>query len=325
MADDKKAEMLKDFEALNPADTVACDHFFEKWGAGQTLFGIDRPYERLEMYRGVLAAVQQADPAKYAIAHKGTAFFFCGLLLFDLKYFESAIFYFTAALAEDRRRSGSTLLKDYISTPAGQILSLNQSIKWARFTSIFRDCIKDFLDKYNAEYRTSYTTDDFSHKFIHPMLRQEHYAIVTSLYSYLLDYHEKSKNLRLAGGSVDSMEPILVNLFKGALIFETLLKYYYELNNQGNRIMTLRGFSSNSRFMSDFPGVNLRNTTTTMQDVVDDATDKSVNTTMETTARIRNTTGHQLIWDNVFTEPDNYRKLYEQELFAILNVITRQW
>ncbi|MES2971199.1 MAG: hypothetical protein V4702_02675 [Patescibacteria group bacterium] len=325
MTDNQKTELLKDFETLDPADTVECDHLFEKWGAGQTLFGIDRPYERLEMYRDVLEVIQQADPEKYKTIHKGTSFFFCGLLLFDLKYFESAIFYFTAALAEDRRRSGSTSLKDYVSTPAGQILSLNQSPKWMRFASVFRDSIKGLLDKYNAEYGTSHSVEDFTQKFIHPMLEQEHYAIITSLYSYALDYDEKSKNLRLGGGSVDSMEPILVSLFKGALIFETLLKYYYPLNNQGQKIMTLGGFTNNSVFNSDFPGANLSKPTTTMQDIVDDCTDNSVKTTLEITARVRNTTGHKLVWDNVFTEPDNYRKLFEQEFFAILTVITKQW
>ena len=277
------------------------------------------------MYRDVLEVIQQADPVKYKTAHKGTSFFFCGLSLFDLKYFESAIFYFTAALAEDRRRSGSTSLKDYVLTPACQILSLNQSPKWTRFTSVFRDSIKGLLDKYNAEYGTVHSVEDFTLKFIHPMLEQEHYAIITSLYSYALEYDEKSKNLRLGGGGVDSMEPIIVSLFKGALIFETLLKYYYPFNNQGQKIMTLGGFMNNSAFNSDFPGINLRKPTTTMQDIVDDCIDNSVQTTLEITARVRNTTGHKLIWDNVFTQPENYRKLFEQEFFAILNVITKQW
>jgi len=320
-----ETEVVRDFEELDASDPVECDHFFERWGAGQTLNGINQPYERLEFYRSVLEITQKADPEKYKIAHKGTVFFFCGLLLFDLKYFESAIFYFTAALAEDRRRSGSARLQDYISTPAGKILSLDSSNKWVRLTSVFHDSVKYFLDAYNTEYGTSHTVSDCIQKFVHPMLSQEHYAIVTSLYSFVLEYEEKTKNLYLAGGNIDSMEPILVNLFKGALIFETLLKYYYPINSRGDKIMTLGGFTANTAFTRDFPGVRLSLPTTTMQDIVDDAVDRSLVTTMVTTSRIRNTTGHELIWDNVFSEPGNYKKLFEQEVFAILNVITKQW
>ncbi|PKL30768.1 hypothetical protein CVV43_05430 [Candidatus Saccharibacteria bacterium HGW-Saccharibacteria-1] len=317
--------IISDFRELDATDPVACDHFFEKWGAGQSLAKSHMPYERLEAYRHVLGICKKEDKDKYMVAHKGTAFFFCALSLFDLKYFESSIFYFTAALAEDRRRSGSVTLVDYIFTPAGQILSLNHSGKWARFTTDFIDAVRYFIEKFNTQYGTSHSIEDFVQKFVHPMLEDERYSIITSFYSFILDYKEKDRNLRLAGGAIDSTEPILVNLFKGALIFETILKHYYPRDDSGIRITTLGRFSKNSNFVADFSGVKLSIYTNALQDILDDIVDYSTKTTLETTARIRNTTGHKLTWDNVFEDPDNYTKLFEQEVFAILNVITAQW
>ncbi len=318
-------EIIEDFKRLDAANSTECDHFFERWGVGQSLIGPSRPYERFEAYRHVLELAQSADPNKYDIAHKGTAFFFCGILLFDLKYFESAIFYITAALSEDRRRTGSTSLVDYIGTPAGQILSLDENTKWRRHSAPFRSAVKAFLDEYNAENSTTHSVDEFVQKLIHPMLQDQHYSVVTSIYSYILEYQEKSKNLDLAGRNIDSMEPVLVSLFKGALIFETLLKYYYPLDNSGNRILTLGGFRNNTNFAADFPSVNLSRPTNTLQSILDDATDNTYTTTLENTARIRNTTGHKLVWDNIFSDTDNYKKLFKQEIFAILYVITKQW
>lgn len=325
MTNEQKAEMLGDFEVLEAVDTVACDRFFEKWGVGQTLNIINAPYERLESYRHVLRDVQKANPEKYRLIHKGTPFFFIGLLMFDCKNFEAAIFYISAALSEDRRRSGSTSLRDWITTPAGQIMSLDGDTKWARITSILVDAVENPINDFNSVSGASTTVNELVQKFVHPMLEQGHYSVITSLYSFVLEYKEAHKNLCLTSGSVDSTEPILVHLFKGALIFETILKHYYPHNDMGERIKTLGRFSGNSAFTSTFPNVALSNSTDSLQEIANAATNKDLKTTMENTAKIRNTTGHKLVWDNIFNEPNNYKKLYEQEIFAILYVISKQW
>jgi hypothetical protein len=317
--------ILKDFNILDATDAAACDGFFEKWGAGQTLHIINVPYERLEAYRALLAITQKADSEKYKTMHKGTPFFFIGMLLFDCKNFEAALFYISAALSEDRRRCGSPALTDWITTPAGQVMSLKQSAKWERITSIMLGTVEGFINDFNTVGETTIATDDLINNFVHPMLEQGHYSIITSLYSYMLEYSEKYKNLFLTNGSVDSTEPVLVNLFKGALIFETVLKHYYPTNDRGVRITTLGRFKYSTAFTNTFPTVQLSNSTDTLQEIVDSSTDKSLKTTMENTAKIRNTTGHKLVWDNIFNEPDNYKRLYEQEIFAIFYVISKQW
>jgi hypothetical protein len=50
--------------------------------------------------------------------------------------------------------------------------------------------------------------------------------------------------------------------------------------------------------------------------------DSSIETAFEITGKLRNTTGHNLVWDDIFDTPKNYVDLFEQEMNAILHVIS---
>lgn len=318
-----KREILQGFRALDATDSTACDRFFEKWGVGQTINTANFPYERLESYKYVLKEIQKVNPEKYKIAHKGTPFFFIGLFMFDCEDFETAIFYISAALSEDRRRSGSIALEDWITTPAGQIMSLNYNTKWKRITSVLVKAVDKFITHFNSASGNTINSDDLVQKFIHPMLQDGHYSVVTAFYSFMLECDQNYKNLLLTTGSIDSTEIILGNLFKGALIFETVAKHYYP-SRSGTQVTTL-GRLSGTDFMNDFTGVSPSQSASSLEDIVDNIITTDYKNTIETTVRIRNTTGHKLLWDNIFNEPDNYKKMYSHEILAIFYVISKQW
>jgi hypothetical protein len=44
-----------------------------------------------------------------------------------------------------------------------------------------------------------------------------------------------------------------------------------------------------------------------------------------TTAKLRNTTGHNLVWDNIFSAPAKYEDLFHQVMNALLYVIALKW
>ena len=52
--------------------------------------------------------------------------------------------------------------------------------------------------------------------------------------------------------------------------------------------------------------------------------DSSIETAFSTTGKLRNTTGHNLVWDDIFDTPKNYVTFFEQEMNAILHVISQK-
>ena len=48
-------------------------------------------------------------------------------------------------------------------------------------------------------------------------------------------------------------------------------------------------------------------------------------TAFNVTSQLRNTTGHNLVWDDVFAVPGNFRSLCEQQINAVLHVVVRKF
>lgn len=317
--------MLDDFYALDATDSLACDHFFEKWGAGNTLHGTDRQLERFFQYESLLNELRKADEQKYTLIHKGTPFYFLGWLSFDMRNYETANFYMSAALAEDRRKSPKQPFETWINGPAGSFMLLRETGSASKIVASLRNVLQEITDSFNAANPgVKMSVDVCIEKFVRPMLENEHYSVVTAFYSFVLEYHENLKNLSLTAGSVDSTEPVLANLLKGSLIIETIVKHYYP-RSDGVQLTSLNStLNTQTSFGRDFKGVVLSHSDNTLQAILSDASDLSYKTVIETSLRIRNTTGHRLLWDNIFNNPDNYQKLFEQEVFAILYVLNIQ-
>jgi hypothetical protein len=60
-----------------------------------------QPYERLEKYEAILKEIYQWNRKLYFFIHKGTPYYFSGILSFDIEEYDRAIFYFDAGLSED--------------------------------------------------------------------------------------------------------------------------------------------------------------------------------------------------------------------------------
>jgi hypothetical protein len=47
-------------------------------------------------------------------------------------------------------------------------------------------------------------------------------------------------------------------------------------------------------------------------------------TAFSTAAKLRNTTGHNLVWDDIFSRPQEYKDLFQQVMNAIFFVVARK-
>lgn len=295
------------------------DNFFVSFGPGNTTESSNRPFERFSDYELLLTILEQDDPQKYKLIHKGVPYYFLAWTAFDLGNYEKALFYMDAAIAEDIRRSPNS----WRNTPSSSFLILDNSTFQVgkRVFSILLNNIIEELDRFNRVNTVpgmGITLSDFTDNFVEALISSapNHRSIVTAFYSYTLEFKARYAELKLRSTSGGTMEPFLAHLFKGGLIFESLLKYFYNTV----AVNTLGGIFGDGQFLRDFPA-KPNTSSTSLKMVVSQANGNDWLTAFSTIARLRNTTGHNLVWDDVFNDPTNYKTCVEQQINAILYLI----
>jgi hypothetical protein len=79
-----------------------------------------------------------------------------------------------------------------------------------------------------------------------------------------------------------------------------------------------------SAFLTNLVGVS-RPGQVQFEEILDAINDNTPLVAFNTTAKLRYTTGHNLVWDDVFSTPENYSRLFYQEGNALLYLISRKF
>lgn len=140
-----------------------------------------------------------------------------------------------------------------------------------------------------------------------------------------MEFEDREKELKFRSTEGGSIEPVLSYLFKGGLIFESLLKYLYPKKDNGiNDCKTLCDIFKTTNFKSDFIS-GLSSSAKSLQEIVGGISGNDLKTSFETTSKLRNTTGHNLVWDDVFNDANNFKLLFEQQVNAILFLVNKKF
>lgn len=316
------------FSQINAKNHEIGNAFFEMYGIGNVIGIKDRPYERFMEYENLLSELRKTDFEKYQDIHKGTPFYFLGWLAFQLKNYEKAVFYMDAALAEDKRVDKT---KGWLSHPSGQFMMLDQEGNQIakEITRHLSNRVGHEIDRFNAVSTISQSGKlsmvNFKEKFVAKLiLETDKHSIVTAFYSFILEYEEREQELFLRSRDGASIEPVLAFLFKGGLIFESLLKYFYpKKDDKKTTYKTIGNVFDTEDFRRDFPkGLSI--SADSIAAIIDPVgLDHSWQIAFSTTSKLRNTAGHNLVWDYTFDNPDNLKKLYEQQVNAIFYLIQK--
>ena len=216
---------------------------------------------------------------------------------FFLHDFQSATFFFDAAALEDMKNHPAS------RTPALLFMILDsQNPKQAAqdLTHKAEDWLSTMIDEYN-QYPSSVaiTIEQVRRDFLERAItdHREWRTLVTSWVSFLLEWSHRFHilNLRVEDGT---WEPFYLHLFKGCILFESLLKSEPNglviedtlgkiLNNPNSYARTRLGITRR---------INTGNATLT--DILHDVAtaNSDIQTDIEFTARLRNTVGHNLGW-----------------------------
>jgi hypothetical protein len=324
-------EFLDLFGKLNENDATAQDQLFSngRFFPGNVAAGKHLPYDRFEHYESLLKLVAEKFPEKFLRVHKGTPYYFLAWTAFDFRDYERAVFYMDAAISEDMKNNPA----GWHGSPAGHFMFLrkDETAQAAqRITARAYYELDEALKSFCRDFSATLTIDKLVNRFVHANLQyQTHRSVVTSLYSFVLEFKDRELqlNLRSAGGG--SIEPFLLHLLKGCLIFESILKEVYTsmAGEQLGAILKNQFISQDLSYKSALidTSVGVRHT---LQDIVRHLlpflqTEAPHNRAITLTYAVRNVTSHSLLWPDVF--PQHYADLYRAIVFAVFYVINKKY
>jgi hypothetical protein len=332
LTEERATEIIDAFKTREFKDSADENRFFEEYGLGNTVGTIDRPFERLNDYEQLLSELRREAPEKYRKAHKGTPFGFMSWYAFDLRNYEKALFYMDAGISED--------LKNYhegdrwITLPGARflLLSPNPGNPWLKRTF-------DDLSQLLEQELTRFAAVSGQHldlaswrNLVETLLRghPREWTLISALYVFLLESEDRRLELELREGtSGGSSQPFTTHLFAGGLLFESLLKYRYK-QPDGTEFATVEGpLAHCHQFSQDFfggmnPFVRGDFRADTLEEIhaaIDGS--RPMETAFRTAGKLRNTTGHNLVRDNIFDTSSKYVDLSRQVMNAVFYVILK--
>lgn len=77
-------------------------------------------------------------------------------------------------------------------------------------------------------------------------------------------------------------------------------------------------------FRNDFSLTNIATSAINLEDIINSAVGEDIKTAFSVTAKIRNTTGHNLMRDDIFHDSENYKRLFNLQMGALFYVIQRK-
>lgn len=269
----------------------------------------------------LLQKLKQLDPDAYARIHKGVPFYFTAISSFVLRNYAEAVYFFDAAVSEDLQNDPGE------RTPAIMFLEIdgdpkNQAAR--QLSRIAEKKLQVFVDQYNllpAAIPTS--IPEIRRKFLSRAWgdRQEWRTLATSLISFLLEweYLADLQSIRIADGT---REPFFTHLFKGCVLFESLLKANPNVEVPESQLGKILHKNTGVRNRLGIHG-NIDTAGPTFSDVLAGLPNavNSIESDLEITARLRNTIGHNIGWTTPMTS-DQYVQLVGKVMNTILHTIS---
>ena len=284
----------------------------------------------------LLMTCKQIDQEAFAKIHKGHPYFFIGITSYRLGDYQTSILFFDAALSEDLKfkkeedsptrlffmlkgeepRNAARLDTQYVETKVKRSINYyNDDI--AKNKDINKINLKDMQDVF-FEYVLDNSGD--------PGLR----TMLTTYITYIVEWDFRNEHFDL-GVRKGTSEPYLLHLFRGCVLFESLLKRNPfpkpKHEDQKKELGKLLRYYQNEMkvklpddFTSKITGINtlgkLLTELNNQSEVIEDS--------ILTTYWLRNILGHSLAWEDRI-EQESYRKLYFSVSTSCLHVINCLW
>lgn len=291
--------------------------------AQQYSVAIDRGLDLFEGYRA-------ASPATFSAEHKGSPMYVLGYAAFASRNYSSAGLFFDAAVAEDLRKTGAAadtpaLLFMRLEDPA-LLLEPEAKKREVLASQIVRDII-EVAEELIANYvvrpgHVAITLGEVRTHFLKPLIASSDVhkrALITAFISFMAEWKYNARLIDLV--EKGSREPFFLHLFRGCLLFESLLKECGRRPNPNRAVLSqmwklyevelgLNGSTINQS--SDDIDLKIRGA----------SSGSSLFEAMQITAQVRNTFGHNIVWEVPALDAQTYSVLVQNIASACLHAIS---
>jgi len=253
---------------------------------------------------------------------KGTLFYWMGIAAFVAHDYQSAAFFFDTAASEDFK------VPDTDRQPAHLFMCLdpnnpNQAAR--QIVQVIVQKLEHTIDDYNRrDGATQLSLDELREHFLRRQMshRKKHRrTLITTLISFLAEWDYRSRMIDLKADG--SKEPFFTHLFRGCLLFESLLKSS-KLPPPTKPRPTLANFLNEQNFKQRLGIDKIVTGCDDFAVLVRSLRrhDRSLQTAIQCTAQVRNTLGHNLVWATTRLNRNNYDLLANNILSSCLHAIS---
>jgi hypothetical protein len=266
----------------------------------------------------LLSEIKRLAPNEYEQMPKGTPFYWLGIAAFLSHDFQTATFLFDAAVSEDLKHNPNK--KDTPALLTMQLNAENPNQAALQIVEVVVSKIKAAVSSYNGRGGSqSLTLTDVRRNFLSratvlPRLR----TLTTTFISFFFEWDYRAGLIELS--EAGSREPFFTHLFRGCLLFESLLKenprkqLAHGRNTLGqvlNDLLSELGITALSISESDFDAMVQ---SLTLSQPIDQA--------IQCTGKTRNTLGHNLAWMAASLDAAKYNLLAENIAVSCLHAIS---
>ena len=224
LRDDKlKEAALEGLEAANS--------FFIEFGDILEMLNEEKWAEAKAFAHEFLIECWRRDPHAWNEIYKGQPYLWLGRATFMLEDYESAVFFYDAAAREDLRlhchpTSHSTLAFNFLTLEGYD--PKNPATKTIDYAYVM---VNEVLQYYTtpkniSDSETSLSMDKLRVRMLRPAIESEDEgirSIATSLLTFCFEWHYRNSLIEIVN-KLGTLEPFFLHLYKGCLLFESLLK-----------------------------------------------------------------------------------------------------
>ena len=310
---------------LRPQQYICGDFIFQLFGPGNPLTIIHKPYERFHDYELMLSRMRAADEPRYGAIHKGTPFYFLAWTAFYMKDYEKAIFYMDAAISEDQRNFPD----NWKNQPAAGFLTLSDKSNQAAkiITENLTARLNEHFERFERiQQKAKITKDLFVAKIVTPLLDDPPArSILTAFYSFILEFEDRHEMINLRSKNKGSIEPFLLYLFKGGLIFESLLKHFNKNDSSPNLGAFFNNKVNRDKYGVEHRDIYERDLENKLAKIIECSNSQSgVKAAFPIAYYVRNLSGHDLKRQDEFDKADDFRCLNNQIIDALLCIVAKE-
>ena len=284
------------------------------------------PHSALRQGIDLLNKCRTLDEDAYKEIHKGGAFYWLGIASFLVNEYEMAVFFFDAAVSEDIRWGD----KPNSPNPSPAMLFMQLAGEHPRqngkkLTELAEAGIKRWTENYNSLSGVSsipMSTQILRERLLIPSLEPNHStwrSIATTFISFSLewDYRNLLLDIRIEPGT---FEPFYIHLFKGCLLFESLLKENPTKKPPPEQNSLHKVLEYLHKELGVKPNFDFNNKQ--WADVLNELENSrdSIEQSILLTGMVRNTIGHNIGWKDGVTKIQ-YQKLFMMVASSCLHVI----